>query len=67
MMTEKQKQANRESVKRWRLAHPEKRKAYHMKYHLKYGLVCVCPDCQAEWMSSELETDFCPKCGQKVK
>jgi len=31
------------------------------------GLVCVCPDCKAEWMSSESETHFCPNCGQAVK
>lgn len=32
-----------------------------------YGLVCVCPDCKAEWMSNEADTHFCPKCGQAVK
>ena len=32
-----------------------------------YGLVCVCPDCKAEWMSDEADTHFCPKCGQAVK
>lgn len=32
-----------------------------------YGLVCVCPDCKAEWMGGESETHFCPNCGRKVK
>ena len=32
-----------------------------------YGLVCVCPDCKAEWMSDKDDTHFCPKCGNKVK
>ena len=32
-----------------------------------YGLVCVCPDCKAEWMSDKDDTHFCPKCGQAVK
>lgn len=32
-----------------------------------YGLVCVCPDCDAEWMSGKDETNFCPKCGTAVK
>ena len=32
-----------------------------------YGLVCVCPDCKAEWMGDESETHFCPNCGRKVK
>lgn len=32
-----------------------------------YGLVCVCPDCKAEWMSDESNTHFCPNCGQAVK
>lgn len=32
-----------------------------------YGLVCVCPDCKAEWMGDESETHFCPNCGQAVK
>ena len=32
-----------------------------------YGLVCVCPDCKAEWMSDEADTHFCPKCGRAVK
>jgi hypothetical protein len=32
-----------------------------------WGLVCVCPDCNAEWMSDKADTHFCPKCGQAVK
>ena len=32
-----------------------------------YGLVCVCPDCKAEWMGCESETHFCPNCGRQVK
>jgi hypothetical protein len=32
-----------------------------------YGLVCVCPDCKAEWMSDKADTHFCPKCGRTVK
>ena len=32
-----------------------------------YGLVCVCPDCKAEWMGEEYNTHFCPKCGRPVK
>ena len=32
-----------------------------------WGLVCVCPDCKAEWMSDKADTHFCPKCGKKVK
>lgn len=32
-----------------------------------YGLVCVCPDCKAEWMSDKEDTHFCPKCGMAVK
>lgn len=32
-----------------------------------YGLVCVCPDCKAEWMSDKPDTHFCPNCGQVVK
>ena len=32
-----------------------------------YGLVCVCPDCKAEWMSDKDETHFCPNCGGRVK
>ena len=32
-----------------------------------YGLVCVCPDCKAEWMSDKEDTHFCPKCGREVK
>ena len=32
-----------------------------------WGLVCVCPDCKAEWMSDKADTHFCPKCGQAVK
>ena len=32
-----------------------------------YGLVCVCPDCKAVWMSGESETHFCPNCGRPVK
>ena len=32
-----------------------------------YGLVCVCPDCKAEWMSGKDDTHFCPNCGQAVK
>ena len=32
-----------------------------------YGLVCVCQDCGAEWMSEKDETNFCPKCGTAVK
>lgn len=35
MRTEKQKQASRESAKRWRLAHPEEQKAHNRKYYLK--------------------------------
>lgn len=34
MRTEKRKQQNRESAKRWRLAHPEEQKAYNKKYYL---------------------------------
>jgi hypothetical protein len=32
-----------------------------------WGLVCVCPDCKAEWMSDKADTNFCPKCGRQVK
>lgn len=32
-----------------------------------YGLVCVCPDCKAEWMSDKADTHFCPKCGREVE
>ena len=32
-----------------------------------WGLVCVCPDCKAEWMSNKDDTHFCPNCGGKVK
>ena len=32
-----------------------------------WGLVCVCPDCKAEWMSDKDDTHFCPKCGRAVK
>jgi len=32
-----------------------------------YGLVCVCPDCKAVWMSGESETHFCPNCGRPLK
>ena len=32
-----------------------------------WGLVCVCPDCKAEWMSDKADTHFCPKCGRAVK
>lgn len=32
-----------------------------------YAMVCVCPDCNAEWMSKKSETHFCPSCGRKVK
>lgn len=32
-----------------------------------YGLVCVCPDCKAVWMSGKSETHFCPNCGQALK
>ena len=32
-----------------------------------YGLVCVCPDCKAEWMGDESNTHFCPNCGRAVK
>ena len=32
-----------------------------------WGLVCICPDCKAEWMSDKADTHFCPKCGQAVK
>ena len=32
-----------------------------------YGLVCVCPDCDAEWMCAYEDTHFCPNCGIKVK
>ena len=32
-----------------------------------YGLVCVCPDCKAEWMGDESNTHFCPNCGRSVK
>lgn len=32
-----------------------------------YGLVCVCPDCKAEWMSDKDDTHFCPNCGGRVK
>ena len=31
-----------------------------------WGLVCVCPDCKAEWMSDKADTHFCPKCGRSV-
>lgn len=31
------------------------------------GLVCVCPDCRAEWMSDKADTHFCPNCGRPVK
>ena len=31
------------------------------------GLVCVCPDCKAEWMSDKADTHYCPKCGRSVK
>jgi len=36
MRTEKQKQASRESAKRWRLAHPEEQKAHSRKSYLKH-------------------------------
>ena len=32
-----------------------------------WSLVCVCPDCSAEWMSDKVDTHFCPKCGRPVK
>ena len=32
-----------------------------------WGLVCICPDCKAEWMSDKADTHFCPKCGRPVK
>ena len=32
-----------------------------------YGLVCVCPDCKAVWMSGESETHFCPNCRRPLK
>ena len=31
------------------------------------GLVCVCPDCKASWMTAKANTHFCPNCGQAVK
>ena len=32
-----------------------------------WGLVCVCPDCNAEWMTDKADTHFCPNCGRPVK
>ena len=32
-----------------------------------FGLVCVCPDCNAEWMTDKANTHFCPNCGRPVK
>ena len=32
-----------------------------------WSLVCVCPDCKAEWMSDKADTHFCPKCRRPVK
>lgn len=32
-----------------------------------WGLVCVCPDCNAEWMTDKANTHFCPNCGKSVK
>ena len=32
-----------------------------------WGLVCVCTDCNAEWMSDKANTHFCPNCGKAVK
>jgi exosome complex RNA-binding protein Csl4 len=32
-----------------------------------YGFVCVCPDCQSEWMGDKDNTHFCPNCGRAVK
>ena len=32
-----------------------------------WGLVCVCPDCNAEWMTDKANTHFCPNCGRSVK
>ena len=32
-----------------------------------WGLVCVCPDCKAEWISDKADTHFCPNCGRPVK
>lgn len=31
-----------------------------------WGLVCICPDCKAEWMSDKAFTHFCPNCGRSV-
>jgi len=32
-----------------------------------WGLVCVCPDCNAEWMTDKANTHYCPNCGIRVK
>ena len=32
-----------------------------------WGLVCVCPDCNAEWMTDKANAHFCPNCGRSVK
>ena len=32
-----------------------------------WGLVCVCTDCNAEWMTDKANTHFCPNCGRSVK
>jgi len=32
-----------------------------------WGLVCVCTDCNAEWMTDKANTHFCPNCGRPVK
>ena len=32
-----------------------------------WSLVCVCPDCKAEWMSDKAYTHFCPNCRRPLK
>lgn len=32
-----------------------------------WGLVCICPDCKAEWMTDKANTHYCPRCGRSVK
>lgn len=32
-----------------------------------YGVVYVCPYCNAAWMGDRIDTHFCPECGKAVK
>ena len=45
----------------------EPKKVYLYGKDAWYGLVCVCADCNAKWMSGKEDTHFCPKCGRSVK